>query len=206
MIFKDLYVNQSPVPFLKEHDLESIKITEPIFDEEIWIAMWIKGSRGMSHEIVRHGDFTAISQRSTRYVYESSSDYIWHPLINEYIEKHETQLLDNLDEVEKITKNNYDEWVRILQDYCVQKGMTKFDARKQARGAARGILCNALSTEMIFSANLRQWKWMLKQRMNPAADGEIHEIFKEVHDIIYGSTGRVFNLSGETKMGLNCEG
>jgi thymidylate synthase ThyX len=214
MIFSDLQTEKNINDYdelFRQYDLKSVNIVSPIFDEEVWISLWMLGSRGWSHEQVRHGDFTAISQRSTRYVDESESAYIWHPLIIEFIHSEAKEdaapakSLFFLKTVEETTKQAYDFLVDQLQAFCVAKGMNKFDARKQARGASRGALCNALSTEMIFSANLRQWKWMLKQRMNTAADGEIHEIFKEVDQIINAPVGRVINLNGESKMGFTTE-
>ena len=53
-------------------------------DAEKWLSLYIYGSRGLTHELVRHGDFTSISQRSTRFVNESKSPWTLHPLIQMY--------------------------------------------------------------------------------------------------------------------------
>jgi thymidylate synthase (FAD) len=60
------------------------------------------------------------------------------------------------------------------------KGTDKLTARKQARGAARGYLGNALYTELVFSASVAQWKRMLRLRCSDGADGEIRAVFVEV--------------------------
>src|SRR5690606_24684162 len=62
----------------------------------------------------------------------------------------------------------------------ISRGVDKATARKQARGAARGYLGNALQTEMIFSASVAQWDRMIEQRANVAADAEIREVFVKV--------------------------
>jgi thymidylate synthase (FAD) len=46
---------------------------------------------------------------------------------------------------------------------------------KQARGAARGVLGNALETSLTWSANIRAIRNVIEQRAHPAADAEIRE-------------------------------
>lgn len=169
-------------------ELQQASIVEPTTDHERWVSMYMTGSRGLSHELVRHGDFTAISQRSTRYVDESKGDWIQHPLMAVYenevrpvvrgveaadyvfAEEHRTHAIRDCRKV-------YDETVRILEPWLIARGIDKTSARKQARGAARGYLGNALQTELIFSASVSQWKWMLNQRASVFADAEIRELF-----------------------------
>jgi thymidylate synthase ThyX len=66
----------------------------------------------------------------------------------------------------------------------ISEGIDKFTARKQARGAARGLLGNALNTELIFSASLSQWKWMFHLRAAAPADAEIRVVFNEVFELL----------------------
>lgn len=133
-----------------------------------WRSLWLRGSRGFSHEQVRHGDFTAISQRSTRYVDESTSEMCYHPLV-----KH----------LSPQTKRVINELIPTLQgvySVIVDELIGVHTPIKQARGCARGILPNWLSTEMIFSASLAQWQRMIQMRHNPAADLEINDIYHAV--------------------------
>jgi thymidylate synthase ThyX len=67
-----------------------------------------------------------------------------------------------------------------LYKWLIGRSVDKGSARKQARGAARGYLGNALSTELIFSASVAQWKRMLRMRCSAHADGEIRAVFVEV--------------------------
>jgi thymidylate synthase ThyX len=160
-------------------------IATPVHDEEKWISMFMAGSRGFSHELVRHGDRTAISQRSTRFVNEAESEWIDHPLVQEY-DKHlaKTQSvgdaakwIDRIWSVKSLAQKIYSEVVETLQPWLVSKGVDKTTARKQARGAARGYLGNALLTELIFSASVGQWKRMLRMRACAPADAEIRAVF-----------------------------
>lgn len=154
-------------------------IVVPESEHEKWVTMFMSGSRGFSHELVRHGDFTAISQRSTRFVDEAESIWIEHPLIGAFRaaiwpDNPGTRLEGNL---EGSARGAYSRTVKTLETWLLERGVEKFNARKQARGAARGYLGNALYTELIFSASVHQWKLMLGQRCCGPADAEIREVF-----------------------------
>jgi hypothetical protein len=161
------------------------EVVEPETDEEKWATMFMVGSRGFSHELVRHGDRTGISQRSTRFVQESESEWIDHPLVQEY-DQHLTKtqsvrdaanFIQRIWSVKELARKVYSEVVETLQPWLIERGVDKFTARKQARGAARGYLGNALSTELVFSASVGQWKRMLRMRACAPADAEIRAVF-----------------------------
>jgi len=156
---------------LYSEKIPNVNLVQPEYDEEKWYTFWFCGSRGFSHELVRHGDRTAISQRSTRYVDESCSMIRWHPLILKYCD------VDKLDAQVKNVSSTYSEIVDILI-------ANEYD-RKSARGAARGILPNALETQVVFSASLAQWNRIIKMRCNKFADAEIRYLMDKVKDIIY---------------------
>lgn len=168
----------SPTPIHPWPELSNARLSLPITDHERWISMFMTGSRGLSHELVRHGDFTAISQRSTRYVDESESPWVEHPLEAEYWkEKNGAGGRKVPHGVISESQNLYRQCVATLEPWLIARGVDKLTARKQARGAARGYLGNALHTELIFSANVAQWKRMLRQRATVHADAEIRELF-----------------------------
>lgn len=149
-------------------------------------------SRGLTHELVRHRVGVAISQRSTRYCDESNSPWIMHPLLAAYIDEIERwpEGADRprVDVNEAMTvkrlwnnsmtscQNTYDLIVEKLEAYCVSKGLDKLTARKQARGAARGVLGNALETELVWSANVRALRHVINMRASDAADAEIRQL------------------------------
>lgn len=163
----------------------SLFVVEPETDNEIWVSMFITNvSRGLSHELVRHGDWTAISQRSTRYVDEGDSPWIRHPLLNKFPKVIDVDHFRALENVARVCRAVYIDLVNKLQTEMINQGIDKFSARKQARGAARGFLGNALMTELVFSANLAQWKRMILARANSAADGEIRLVFNEIFDLL----------------------
>lgn len=167
------------------------RLVEPASDHERWVSLYMAGSRGLTHELVRHGDFSAISQRSTRYVDESHSDWVPHPLISAYAEEAGLSrvglMKGQMVEAEEAAKEAYRAAVETLEAWLVARGVDRFTARKQARGAARGHLGNALHSELIFSANVLQWRWMIQQRACAAADAEIRELFCKALPVLQSS-------------------
>lgn len=170
-------------------------VDEPETDEEKWISVWVQGSRGFSHELVRHGDWTAISQRSTRYVDESESPWVMHPLIEVFLrEKGDAWGSSDVNDPRFLmqhtygsARSTYDRLVPQLQDWLLSKGVDKGTARKQARGAARGFLGNALETQVIFSASVAEWRHVMNMRASGAADAEIREVACKVLRLLKGS-------------------
>lgn len=154
------------------------RIVPPVDINEVWISVWLKGSRGFSHELVRHGDWTAISQRSTRYVDESESEMCWHPSIKKQIVKNPG---GSSDFFTNMVKEGTTEAYQMIFDELLNLGLDL----KTARGAARGVLPNALETQLIFSASLRQWNHIFSLRCSPFADGEIREIIMNVKRKIF---------------------
>ena len=188
------------------NDTRLVHNDELVSDQQKWVSLFMAGSRGWSHEQVRHGDRTAISQRSTRYVDENSGEWIDHPLIDQFFaagmdtvhrapngEATEISLKSYLSNAKSDARRAYIMLVDKLQPWLISKGVDKFTARKQARGAARGYLGNALSTEMIFSASVAQWKLILGQRLNAAADAEIREVsYKALAELKRSAWGKSF--------------
>lgn len=151
-------------------------------------------SRGCTHELVRHRVGCAISQRSTRYVDESDSPWILHPLLEQYFAHADTverapngeatglSLKQHAAHVKSTAAYAYDKVVESLQAYMIAKGADKVTARKQARGAARGLLGNALCTSMVWTANVRALRNVIEQRANPGADAEIRVLANRLYE------------------------
>jgi len=149
--------------------------------ESIYISFLIEGvSRNLTHELVRHKFQTAISQRSTRYVDESSSPIAWHPLLLR------NKFTWPLRKISEITTS----WMYSLSEWLVRKdleklGLGKVAAQKQSRGAARSFRPTALSTELVFTASLAQWNRIIAMRGNEHADAEIRLMANKVYYILH---------------------
>jgi len=150
------------------------RLVPPKAMSEIWFTFWFKGSRGFSHELVRHGDWTAISQRSTRYCDESDAEMCWHPLLGDA-----DFTVANDNGPLAINEASQSLYMRLANQLEVQ-GHT----RKEARGAARGVLPNAMATQLVFSATLSQWQHIIAMRCSEYADAEIRNIISHVRDYL----------------------
>jgi hypothetical protein len=151
-------------------------------EDQAHISLYMFGSRGFSIEQNRHR--FSLSQRSTRYVNESESPYLMHPVLKHYLndkdvsESDVNRVLDAIRESETADKTSYSLICEALETFFNKDDKTT--ARKKARGVARQYLAHALPTEKIFTAPISGWKWMLSQRCNMFADTEIRCIYNDV--------------------------
>ena len=116
--------------------------------------------RGVTHEIVRHR-LAAFSQESTRYANYSKEQFgseitVIKPLF-----------------FEKGTPV-YNIWKRA----CQNAETAYFDLLNEGRTPqeARSVLPNSLKTELMMTANIREWRTVLKLRTSPAAHPQIREV------------------------------
>lgn len=165
----------------------AIELTYPSGVDQAHITCFLAGSRGWSHEQVRHRH--AMSQRSSRFCNESESPWAWHPLLGGFqldqpgaamLDKTSERVRNSLRICEQLSKVAYEDTVDILERGLINAGVNNHTARKQARGAARGVLGNALYTEMLFTAPVSGWHSMLYHRCTVHADAEIRILFAEL--------------------------
>lgn len=111
--------------------------------------------RGVTHEIVRHR-IASYSQESTRYCnYSGEMTFIWPCYLKADTEDAYT-FIDACDNAEKAYKK------------MIQNGRTPQEAR--------AVLPNSLKTELVMTANLREWRHFLKLRTSKAAHPQIREV------------------------------
>jgi len=140
--------------------------------EHAYATFRFKGvSRAFTHQLVRHR-LCAFTQKSQRHVDESNFDFVIPPSISEDSEG----------------KEKFEDTIRMIRDAYnflrYQEGIKKEDARF--------ILPNATETEIVVSANFRQWRHMLKLRTDPNAQWEIRKVFNKVLFILKGIAPTVF--------------
>lgn len=205
---------------------------DALWDSQRFISVWLYGSRGFTHEMVRHR--FAMSQRSTRFVdelprgwYDDTTDeygeiscwedkneifnaeikcegeFIVHPLTKKFVKddsieiKRRAEFFERWKELKKVSRGLYKFLVENLQEYV---GGDSTNARKQARGAARLVLPNALASEMIYTASLADWMDFINpQRANVLADAEIREV---IIDAIRDSPMKSYYEFSESPDGL----
>lgn len=112
--------------------------------------------RGVSHEIVRHR-LASYSQESTRYCNYSKSDSITI--------------------IEPFGMDGSAKW-EAWNDSCLEaeKAYLFMIANGATPQQARAVLPNSLKTELIMTANLREWRHFLKLRTSKAAHPDMRVV------------------------------
>jgi thymidylate synthase (FAD) len=115
--------------------------------------------RGVSHELVRHR-LASFSQESTRYCNYGKADEITviQPPFFDFGTPAYTRWCDAM----YATEHCYLSLIRI--------GRTPQEARS--------VLPNSLKTEIVVTANLREWRTILKQRTSPAAHPQMRQLME----------------------------
>ena len=131
--------------------------------------------RGVSHELVRHR-IASFSQESTRYCNYSKDKFggeltFIRPPLNHTEEK--------------------DSWEWVMQqaeEAYLQ--LIRFGVSPQI---ARSVLPNSLKTEIVMTANLREWRTIFKQRTAPAAHPQMRELMCPLLDALQEALPAVFD-------------
>jgi thymidylate synthase (FAD) len=127
--------------------------------EHVSVSLRFICDRGVSHELVRHR-LAAYSQESTRYVRynKDSMQFIqpwwWNGTLDD------DDLRDKVYEYFLLSADLY---------------QTMLDCGK-APQAARAVLPNAVKTEVVMTANLREWRHVFKLRTSKAAHPDMRRI------------------------------
>ncbi|RPI82470.1 MAG: FAD-dependent thymidylate synthase [Nitrosopumilales archaeon] len=122
--------------------------------------------RGVTHEIVRHR-LAAYSQESTRYCnYKGGVTFIIPPWVDikegNYIRYYQKE-----DEVTEI-------WSRAME--YAETCYTTLIGNGWSPQQARSVLPNSLKTEIVMTANVREWRHVLKLRTSKAAHPQMREL------------------------------
>lgn len=157
--------------------------------EHISLSVRIVCDRGVTHEIVRHR-VASYSQESTRYC-NYSNDKFGNELT--FIKPCFWEDANNSknDEIETILpNNNYEYWLVMCR--ATEKMYFKLLKNGATPEQARTILPNSIKTEIVMTANLREWRHFLKLRTSKAAHPQMRQVanmiltmFKEKIPVIF---------------------
>ncbi|MEK7652942.1 MAG: FAD-dependent thymidylate synthase [Patescibacteria group bacterium] len=168
-LFTDLDLNPNPNRYYGNRN--QIKISPEIdFTREeklahFWAMARFTGcSRAFTHQLVRHR-ITAISQESQRYCDESGFFENGYFVVPPSFE--EAGLADWF--ISKMKE--IDGWYRKAQEFQTSDGR-----RLVKNEDARFLLPNAVCSEIVMSANLKEWRWILKMRCDVHAQWEIRQM------------------------------
>jgi thymidylate synthase (FAD) len=158
--------------------LKKIMMTNPPHEsviEHFAVSVRFICDRGVSHELVRHR-LASFSQESTRYCNYSKGKFGQITVIRPCFWTYGGE--------------NYKLWY----DTCLRAEDSYFNM--MASGAkpqeARTVLPNSLKTELVMTANLREWKTVFKQRTAPMAHPQMRQLmipllaeFQKLIPVIY---------------------
>ncbi|MHA1376032.1 MAG: FAD-dependent thymidylate synthase [Promethearchaeota archaeon] len=127
-------------------------------------------SRALTHQLVRHR-FCSITQQSQRYIDEKNFQYVEPSSIKNNSEAHSLFV----DLMEKI-RNAYVE----LKDLGIRKEDARF------------VLPNATESQLVLTANLREWRHIIELRGDLAAQWEIRRMVIKILKILKQNIPSVF--------------
>lgn len=128
--------------------------------EHAGISVRIVCDRGITHEIVRHR-LSSFSQESTRYANYSKEKF-----------GNEITVIRPFFWKEK--SDPYEIWKYAMEE--AEKAYLKLIEAGASAQEARSVLPNSLKTELVVTANLRQWRHMLDLRCSKASHPQIRQI------------------------------
>ncbi|HSV27520.1 MAG TPA: FAD-dependent thymidylate synthase [Sedimentisphaerales bacterium] len=117
-------------------------------------------SRAMTHQLVRHR-LMSVSQQSQRYVSEDSFTYVLPQTISA---EHTDDFHRDMTTIQQM----YGKWR--------QRGLRKEDARF--------VLPNACTSEIVVTANFREWRHIFHLRLAPQAQWEIRSACEKILRIL----------------------
>jgi len=134
--------------------------------------------RGISHELVRHR-VASFAQESTRYCNYSKEKFGKNiTFIRPCFWEEEWK--------ENIPENKYDIWYDAMLD-AEEKYLELIEMGASPQ-EARSVLPNSLKTEIVITANLREWRHILKLRTAKAAHPQMLELMiplaKDLHELM----------------------
>jgi thymidylate synthase (FAD) len=138
------------------------------------ISFRIVCDRGVTHEIVRHR-LASYSQESTRYC-----DY-----------EGEIQFIDIRDVSGGLTDDQRKEWESAMQ--YAEGAYNRLRASGLAPQLARNVLPNSLKTEIVMTANLREWRHFLKLRTSKQSHPQMREVAIMIYNILVVFLPEVFD-------------
>jgi len=139
--------------------------------EHAYVTFRISGvSRAFTHQLVRHR-LCSYTQQSQRYVDESNFNYIEPESIKNYSKAH-SLFIEFMNEAKRI----YSELQRL--------GIKNEDARF--------VLPNAVESQIVVTANLREWRHIVELRGSPDAQWEIRRVAIEILEILKKHAPTVF--------------
>jgi thymidylate synthase (FAD) len=138
-------------------------------------------SRVATHEIVRHRAGSAFSQESLRYVRLTDIGFRVPPVLEPVRDK-VLAIVEQLEELQ----------VSAAQELGIDEEGVPFHVKKEVTSALRRIAPIGLSTDIIWTANVRTLRHVIEMRTAPGAEEELRLIFGQVGDLMRAEAPGLF--------------
>jgi len=157
---------------------------ESVFEHSCMSVEFNDVSRGLTHELVRHR-IASFTQESTRYVDEKEFRVIAPP--NKNLEERIVQIKIPGAELMPV-KLSFNDFVDINEQ--MYKGLR---AQGWVPQDARQILPNGIKSQIVVTANLREWRHIFKMRCAIDAHWEIREVMVKLLKEVQGRVPVLFD-------------
>lgn len=147
--------------------------------------------RGVTHELVRHR-LASYSQESTRYINVSEGIKI---IIPPWIKDLKPGVYNEEDlEKEKYLNTEPAEYMWLYEMFEIEKAYRQLNKEHGWKPQqARSVLPNALKTEIVMSANYREWRHVFSLRCSEAAHPQIRQLLIPVLNFLkHSAIGVIF--------------
>jgi len=140
-----------------------------------------KVSRAFTHELVRHRAGSAFSQESLRYVRLTDIGFRVPPALAPIRD----QVLNLVEQLEEFQ-------VTAASELGIDAEGIPFHIKKEITSALRRLAPIGLSTDIIWTANVRALRHVIEMRTAPAAEEELRLVFDKVAEIMTGEAPLLF--------------
>jgi thymidylate synthase (FAD) len=138
-------------------------------------------SRVFTHELVRHRAGSAFSQESLRYVRLTDIGFRLPPVL----EPVRDQVLNIVEQLE-------DFQVSAADELGLDDDGTPFHVKKEVTSALRRLAPIGLSTDIVWTANIRTLRHVIEMRTAPGAEEELRLVFDQVAEIMRREAPNLF--------------
>lgn len=138
-------------------------------------------SRVLTHELVRHRAGSAFSQESLRYVRLTDIGFRVPPSL----EPMRDRVLSIVEQLEEFQRE-------AAKELGIEDDGVPFHVKKEVTSALRRLAPIGLSTDIIWTANLRTLRHVIEMRTAPGAEEELRLLFNKIAEIMLAQAPGIF--------------
>ncbi len=138
-------------------------------------------SRALTHELVRHRAGSAFSQESLRYVRLTDIGFRVPPAL-EPVRERVLSIVEQLEEFQ----------VDAAKELGVEEDGVPFHVKKEITSALRRLAPIGLSTDIVWTANIRTLRHVIEMRTHDSAEEELRLVFDKIAQIMRAEAPNLF--------------